>query len=106
MKQEIITCDTCGRDINIPNEEECVTMAAALNGEITIFSNWPSFLHLSILGYGELYSNIQTEIDICWQCIANKFVIKNRSRTEKGVGRICFTTGEQTDLSTAEIYPK
>lgn len=106
MKQEIITCDVCGRDINIPNEEESVVTAAALNGENTIFSNWPSFLHLSIFGHGKLYSNIQTEIDICWQCIADKFVIKNRSRTEKGVGKICFTTGEQTDLSMAEIYPK
>ena len=106
MKQEIITCDVCGRDINIPNEEESVTIATALNGENTIFSNWPSFLHLSIFGHGELYSNIQTEIDICWQCIADKFVIKNRSRTEKGIGRICFTTGEQTDLGTAEMYPK
>ena len=48
----------------------------------------------------------KTEIDVCWQCIANKFVIKNRSKTEKGIGIICFTTGEQTDFGTAEIYPK
>lgn len=106
MKQEIITCDVCGRDINIPNEEEHIETAQSLNGEIIVFSNWPSFLHLSIFGHGESYANIQTEIDICWHCIADKFVIKNGSRTEKGVARICFTTGEQTDLSTAEIYPK
>ena len=106
MKQEIITCYVCGRDINIPNEEESVAIATALNGENTIFSNWPSFLHLSIFGHGKLYANIQTEIDVCWQCIVDKFVIKNGSQTEKGIGRICFTTGEQTDLGTAEIYPK
>lgn len=106
MKQEIIACDVCGRDINIPNEEEHTATAKSLNGEIIVFSNYPSFLHLSILGHGELYANIQTEIDICWHCIADKFVIKNGSKTEKGVGRICFTTGEQTDLSMTEVYPK
>ena len=79
MKQEIITCDVCGRDINIPNEEEYTATAESLNGEIIVFSNWPSFLHLSIFGHGKSYANIQTEIDICWHCIADKFVIKNRS---------------------------
>lgn len=103
MKQEIITCDICGRNINIPNEEEHITTAVTSNGENIIMSNWPSFLHLSIFGHGKLYANIQTEIDICFHCIADKFVIKNKSRTEKGVGRICFTTGEQTDLSMMEI---
>lgn len=106
MKQEIITCDTCGRDINIPNEEEHTVTAQSLNGENIVFSNRPSFLHLSILGHGKLYANIQTEIDICWQCIVEKFVIKNRSRTEKGVGKICFTTGARTDLGMMEIYTK
>ena len=106
MKQEIITCDVCGRGINIPNKEEYTATAATSDGEIITMSNWPSFLHLSILGHGELYANVQTEIDICWHCIADKFVIKNGSKTEKGVGRICFTTGEQTNLGTAEIYPK
>ncbi len=106
MKQEIIMCDVCGRDINIPAEDEYTATASSLDGEVIILSNWPSFLHLSIFGHGELYANIQTEIDVCMHCIADKFVIKNGSKTEKGVGRICFTTGERTDLSTSEIYPK
>lgn len=106
MKQEIITCDVCGRDINVPNEEEHATTTSSSDGETFIFSNYPSFLHLSICGHGKLYANIQTEIDICWQCIVDKFVIKNRSRTEKGIGKICFTTGAQTNLGMMEIYPK
>lgn len=110
MKQEIITCNVCGRNIDIPNEEEQVQTFYANNSSkedhYFMYSNYPSFLHLSIFGHGKLYANIQTEIDVCWQCIANKFVIKNGSKTEKGIGRICFTTGEQTDLGTAEIYLK